>query len=171
MSLIGNNYAQNPQTGLCWQSSGRSRHNLTSIVKLLPKVELRQRVWYVADNPADPNNSNIGGLIGSVDSAPFILGASGGTGYIQWPEETVLFVGMPTIRRWRFDGLMIFEVGVKIAINLYKDTVAGGSVDYVGWNRLFNPVTASWDYVTIGKGSGKFLYPLVDLSPLKSIGP
>lgn len=170
MSIIGNNYAQDKTVGLVWSSTGALVTNLSAITRVLPKVELRQPRWYIPDNPCDPNGP-AAGLIGSINSAPFSLGAAGADDSIQWDAETVLLVGMPSLRRWRFDGGQIFEVGIKLAINTYQDTLADGTTGPVGWNRLYNVAAQHWDYVEFGSGTGKRLYPEVDMTQLNFIHP
>jgi hypothetical protein len=82
---------------------------------------------------------------------------------MQWPEETVLLTGLPTIRRWRFDGQQVFELGCKLAINLYQDKLEDGSTGYVTWNRLYRPAKGYWDKVQVGPDQDP-LYQSDDLS-------
>ena len=69
----------------------------------------------------------------------------------------------PAIRRFRFDGGQIFEVGVKLAINNYKDKLEDGSVGYVTWNRLYRPNKGYWDRVLVGPAYNP-LYQSTDLA-------
>ena len=161
LSLIATNLAKNPAS-VTW-SNGDPITNLSAIVKIIPKIEVLQKRIYV---PNAPNLTQIG-LIGSVNAGPLQLGASGGGNYYTWPAGTVLLVGLPTIRRWRFDGTMIFEVGIKTAINPYKAyCLDAGPSTYVTWNRVLRsdgPLHTGWDSILVG---GQPLYPSVDLGQI-----
>lgn len=167
MSLIGNNYGQkyNPlrwDDGGGMDNQGTPLTNLTAIVKLIPKVELVQRRFYCINMPSATQRA----LIGSINNSPINIGAAGGGNTVQWPESCVLLVGLPTIRRWRFDGKQIFEIGVKLAINMYQDTIEDGSNNYVTWNRLYRVSAAdkaAWTKVLVGNNKDP-LYPGVDLT-------
>ena len=152
MSMIGNNFGQNPNN-IVWESDGVPITNLTAIIKIIPKVEFTQRQTYRATLP-DPAMQ---ALIGCVNDGPLTMGAVGAGARNQYPEECVLLSGLPAVRRWRFDGRMIFESGVKMAVNVFKDTLADGSTGYVTWNRLYRPKPGYWDRVLLGE-SQKPLY-------------
>jgi hypothetical protein len=157
MSLIGNNFGQNPNN-LTW-SDGTPITNLTSIIKIIPKIEFLQKQVFVADLP---NQTQIN-LIGQINDGTLFAGASGGDQKNQWPEGTVLLTGLPAVRRWRFDGQQIFEVGPKFAINMYQDQLEDGSTGYVTWNRLYRPTKGYWDTVQVGPNQSP-MYISGDLS-------
>jgi hypothetical protein len=165
MSLIGNNFGQNPNN-LAWGSDSTPITNLSAIIKIVPKIEVVQtRVW-CTNLPAAPQYS----LMGGVNAGPLQFGASGQGNYNSWAPETCLLVGLPSVRRWRFDGTPIFEIGVKIAINIYQDVLAGagtggagGTKDYVTWNRLYRSDKGFWDRVQVGPNKVP-IYPGVDLT-------
>ena len=161
MSMIGNNYGQNANS-LTWASDGTAITNISAIVKILPKVEILQRQIYVPQLP----NATQRGLIGSVNDGTVFCGAAGSGAAVSWPEQCLLLVGLPSIRRWRFDGQQIFEIGVKLAANTYKDILEDSDTyDFVTWNRLYRPDLGTWDQVYVGPPENQtLLYPLNDLS-------
>ena len=156
MSLIGNSFAQDPAHALQWHD-GTLCTNLTAIVKIIPKIEFVQRRIWCLNLPPQP----IQNFIGCVNAAGISIGAAGNSTTSFWPAGTVLLTGLPTIRRWRFDGLQVFEIGIKLAINMYQDVTesSGTAVDYVTWNRLYRPGsvagTGFWDKVFIGPVANK----------------
>jgi hypothetical protein len=145
MSLIGNNFGQNDPQSLKW-SDGNPITNLTSIVKIIPKVELMQRRIFCPTLPNETQRK----LIGQVNAGTLTMGAAGQGQQCQWPAGTMLLVGLPSVRRWRFDGNAIFEIGPKFAVNLYQDKLEDGSTGYVTWNRLYRPNKGYWDTVQVG---------------------
>ena len=170
MSMVGNNYGPREQPTntrqLRWKSSDVGDYtdppyvtNITSIVKVIPKVELVQRKVWCLGLPRDDQL----GCIGQVNNAPIHIGAKGDSGYKLWQPETVLLLGLPTIRRWRFDNKMIFEVGIKLAINVYKAKIEDGSTDFVTWNRLYRHEHGYWDRILCGPHSDD-LYVKSDIS-------
>ena len=152
MSLIGNNYGQNPSS-LSW-SDGTAITNLSAIVKIIPKIELMQKFVYGASTP----NATLQGLIGSVNQDKLFCGASDNNDTPgNFPAECVLLTGMPVIRRWRFDGQVTFEVALKFAINPYEDFCYDlGTVAPVTWNRLYRP-GLGWDTVYVGDPADEVL--------------
>ena len=160
MSLIGNNFGQaNPQS-LMWSDSSPIT-NLTSIIKIIPRVELMQKQVFCAHLPPIALRN----LIGQVNGAPLSLGASGQGGQSQWPVGTALLTGLPVVRRWRFDAQQVFEVNIKLAVSMYQDKLEDGSTGYVTWNRLYRPYKGYWDTVAVGPNKAP-MYPSGDLSQL-----
>ena len=156
MSLIGNNYGTNPNS-LYW-SDNTPITNISTIIKIIPKIEFMQRVIYIVDLP----NSTQLNLIGQVNASLLQTGRQNSNTICEWPEGTVLLTGLPTIRRWRFDGAFVAELHIKLAINMYQDTIESGTRDYVTWNRLYRP-GKYWDKVLVGQNKTS-LYNEGDLS-------
>lgn len=179
-SLISNSPAAQSSTSIHWEW-GQLVTNLKAIVRVLPKIELIQK--RILCN-AVPSAAQLA-LIGSVNAAPISLGAvspvgvTTGTNLMQFPAETLLLLGLPVLRRWRWDGVFMCEVGLKFAVNLYQDNVAfvsggggsptNGGTDYVTWNRLFFPQLGLWGRVQLGSTNAP-IYRKADLNLLNSIG-
>jgi hypothetical protein len=158
MSLIGNNFGQNPQS-LTW-SDGTAITNITAIVKIIPKIDFVQTQVF---QDSTPNQTQIA-LVGRVNAGTLFAGTGSFQGtQNQWAEHTVLLTGLPVVRRWRFDGQPNFQWGIKLAINTYQDKIEDNSTDFVTWNRLYRPEKGYWDRVLIGPNSDP-LYPEDDLS-------
>jgi len=161
MSMIGNKYGST--TPPITYSDNDPVTNLQAIIKIVPKVEFVQRQVFLGHLPPD----QILQLIGQVNDHDFPIGASGGGNTQTWPAGTALCTGIPTVRRWRFDGQEVFEAHIKLAINLLYGTTENGP-GYVTWNRLYRPTKpggAIWDTVYIGN-NGDTMYKPGNLSQL-----
>lgn len=186
MSLVSNGYQTDPRLGLHWeynQTDGKPAlvTNLRAITKIVPKIEIMQKRVFC---PRLPTPQQMG-LIGQVNQGDFnfgIQGTAAGGGVFNpmvFPDSTLLCMGMPAIRRFRWDGKPVFEISIKMAANLFKDTVimvspGGGTPStnphqYVTWNRLYDIKNSAWGKVTMGK-SNVPLYPASDFSLLNNIG-
>ena len=163
MSMIGNNYATankpNNTQSLTWASDNAAVTNLTSILKFIPKIEFVQRRTWCLSLPSQTQRN----LIGQINDGVINIGPASGS--LACPEGTALLLGLPMIRRWRFDGVPIYEVGIKFAINTYQDVIdaTNGATDYVTWNRLYRHTQGYWDKIQIGPNK-KTLYLENDLS-------
>ena len=161
MSLIGNAYAQNPAS-LIWETTKDNTPptpvtNLSAITQILPKIDFMQRKIYVTEIPFDQAD-----FIGCVNNSPVSVGTQDGSGTLtQWPAETLLLVGLPVTRRWRFDGAAVFEVSIRFAVNNFKNDTESG-YDYVGWNRLYRTSQGWWERPLVGINQG-YVYPTQNL--------
>ena len=177
MSLIGNNYAQDPAHALHWEHTDAQGKpslvtNLKAVVKLLPKIEICQKRVFLNKVPT-------GLPLGQVNQSDFQFTPANNNDLQVWPAQTLLLMACPTQRRLWWDGGFATEITVKIAANLFYDTLAivsgsgapaPGQKGYVTWNRLYNPVFGLWEKVFIGTANAP-LYPLADFSILNRISP
>jgi hypothetical protein len=160
MCLIGNQMAADKASGLHWASDNKLCINVRSIVKIIPKVDIIQKRIYLQNVPG----SVVYGKIGSINNADFSFTQSRNGGNLnEWKAGTLLFLGCPTTRKFRWDGQFNTEVTLKFAANVFRDKIYGGTEDFVTWNRLFRPKEGYWDKVQIGTAN-KLLYPEVDFS-------
>lgn len=145
MSLVGNNFGDNP-SALVWGSLPMKKvTNLSTVLKIIPKIELVQKRIYVTELPSETDMN----CIGRVNDGMVSAGRHDNHGFSRWPEGCALLTGLPTIRRWRFDGGFVAEKRIKLAINMYRDwCVDLQRVDYVTWNRLYRP-GKGWDTVRL----------------------
>lgn len=156
MSLIGLNYGGSPDQ-VFWSDGATPVGHLQTIAKIIPKIEFTQKRIWCWNLP----NESIRSLIGCINGSPLTIGNDPGApgGKCQWPVGTALLVGLPSVRRWRFDGVPVFEVQIKLAINTFRDKLEDGSFDYVTWNRLFRigdpnrGISPRWEKVKIGTGA------------------
>ena len=177
MSLIGNNRSGQSTNSLHWESSDASGSpllvtNVQAIVKIIPKIQIVQKRLFLQAEPS----INISNLIGCVNATDFAFGQSNNNNQSVWPAETLLFMGMPSTRRFRWDGQFTCEVTLKFAANLYYDYIligtGGRGLGRVTWNRLFRPNSPGswWERMFIGAGQAP-LYPQKDFSLLNTLGP
>ncbi len=155
MSLISNAWAQDPTYAMKWED-GTNASNLKGMTKIIPKVELLQKLVFRTEVPSDDAVN----LIGSVNDAPFTIMQQDQTSKRVWEPETLLLIALPTIRRWRWDGLPQFETTIRIAANIYQDKLLDGTTDYVTWNRLYNI------YATGGPVWERLYLPGTDSTPM-----
>lgn len=177
MSLIGNNYAQDPQNALHWEHKDAQGKpalvtNLKAIVKLLPKIDLMQKRVFL-------NRVPITLPLGQTNIADFSFTPAGNNALQVWPAQTLLLMSCPTQRRLWWDGGFATEITIKMAANIFFDTVAivgysgapaPGLKDYVTWNRLYNAQLGYWEKVFVGQNNSP-LYPATDFSVLNAISP
>ena len=157
MSIISNAPAQDKNFAMTWED-GTPASQLKGMTKIIPKLEIIQKTIYLTNPPPD----NVVELIGSVNAIPFsIITADSQGNLAQWEGETLLFMAMPSIRRWRWDGNLMYECTVKLAAMVFQDTIydglGGTTYDFVGWNRLYNVYAQppQWEYLYLGGKDSK----------------
>lgn len=167
MTILSNaisqlNNSDGNENAVMW-STGHMVTNLSGIIKVIPKVELIQRKLFLKSPPTTDQVA----LIGCINESGMQFLNNGGIGERYWPKGTLMLSGMPTVRRWRYDGVPVFEVTVKMSANMYKDQVLGTgggvSIDYVTWNRLFRVDKGYWDKVIFPKTNTE-MYREADLN-------
>ena len=159
MSVISNAAAQKDDTCLHW-SDGSSCTNLRGIMKVVPKLEFMQKRCFCASMPSDTQL----GLIGNVNSVPFTMLDQDSTSQITWDPGTVLLAAIPTLRRVRYDGTLMWDITMKFSAITLKDKIEDGSISNVTWQRLYHVGKSYWDKVTWPDGSP--IYPSNDLNQL-----
>ena len=178
MSILANSAAVDPLQAINWEYPDVGSPpapvpctNIKGMVRMVPKIEMFQKRLVMSSPPGIPGTgmqNSVAGLVGSVNSDTFIFGVAGQAGNLQWSPEVCLCLGMPTRLRWRFDGLPVWEVGIRIAVNLLQDTIykymsgnsPAGSPGAVGWNRLYDTSWGGWSKVFLGVAK-KTIYPAV----------
>lgn len=170
MTILSNAISQlrnkdGTSNALSWKSDGEMVTNLSGIIKIIPKIELISRKLFLKHPPTIEQIAKIG----CVNSAEMSLTTDGNPGAQRlWPKQTLLLSGLPTVRRWRYDGQPVYEVTLKFSANMYKDLIiddSGAEVEgYVGWNRLFRVIKGRWERVTMPPAHLLPIYPEEDLS-------
>ena len=148
-----------------------------AIVKVLPKIELIQKRVFLP-NPPTANITALIGCVNATDVTSLFQTNSGQAAntFMLFPAGTLLLLGLPAIRKFRFDGVYVCEVGMKFAANLYQDNIAvvsggglaNGGNGYVTWNRLFHPNLGYWSKVKIGSND-TLIYPEADFNLLANV--
>jgi len=167
MSVISNAPSQDQNNCLVWKpippaTQGSPCTNLRGIMKVVPKVDFFLKRLFLSHIP------NLQDFIGCVNDADWTMMDQDAGSQISWPKHTVLFTGMPVVRRFRFDNTPTFDVTLKFSAMTLKDKLEDGTVDYVTWQRLYHVDLACWHEV-LRKDGGDNLYPATDFTALQNL--